>query len=181
MLFDEIGLLYNYYNDNDSISFRDKTSNKRIFEIKISHENDNIIAISHVKKFTEELVFTIPIFALCLLIFTIKYNFKYMTLTVKPEEGIDYCLLCYYQKFGFQPFKNTYHDKSFLKAFNEIIEEVIKLEREDKNDICYDKSNLDYDPSNIESSIMYVDRNTLLQNVYNMIKNNDICTKYLIY
>ena len=139
---------------------------------KISNENKKVIAVSGIKKYDEELRFTIPILALCFCIILIKYNFKYIILQAIPKIGIDYCLVCYYQKFGFQPIGNEYTVKSFLDSFENakiVFGEIYDTDTVNK-----------YKPFNIMSCDMTVDRETLSKNIYNMLNDNDICKKFLI-
>ena len=78
--------------------------------------------------------------------------------------------MCYYQKFGFQPIHNEYRSVSYLNNFNEAVHFMRLSQR---------NSNIQYRPYNINTSEMIVDRETLSKNIYNMIKDNDICNKYL--
>lgn len=155
-----IELRYNYE------EITDNTFNLYIVRFKV--ENNKIITIETINKKNINFKFSIPILALSLCILLISYDFSYLRLFSSPgkKRGLDYCLICYYQKFGFQPVGTTYETDSFIRDFKNA-QKVAKSLGET------------YVPQNISSCQMIVDRQTLEETVYNMIKNNDICKTYL--
>jgi hypothetical protein len=81
----------------------------------------------------------------------IRYDFEWMELTAIPENGKDYCLICYYQKLGFQPVGCKYNVESFLKSFDMAIKMIKNI----------DTSDIEYKKLNINMCKMVVDRSTL--------------------
>jgi hypothetical protein len=104
-----INTITKYYNleykkDKDTYVIRSINNNYRMYVLSFTYDNQNII-ISSLKKYTpEDYKFRLPILAMCICLTLIKYKTtNYMLEAIRSHDGLESCLTCYYQKFGFQP------------------------------------------------------------------------------
>lgn len=95
--------------DNGDINYIYKIGNKnksRLFVININYEiSDNVLNLNSAIKYVPmEHKFSIPILSMCICHSLTLHNTQiYKLSAVLNHAGKEYCLLCHYQKYRFQP------------------------------------------------------------------------------
>lgn len=129
-------------NDTDNVNYlyTIKNLNKsRLYELRICYTN-NELTLDTLKKYVPaNYQFPIPILAMCLCLSLIDHNPDvYKLSATQGHNGLECCLLCHYQKFGFQPvkdiidFKNQTEMEAKIPVLSKKIPDILS-----DNNICY--------------------------------------------